>query len=147
MSLFRTLTESMAYMTSSDVVDEITDYAERQGVEILFQIAPFGADNEIEVTDFNALVTGYGAGTRVMIKLCQAADRSDINLYVLPGSYRNRDFYSRFGFEAAGHRAFGVGGLMMRYPVVDYSDDEIEDMDPAYRAIVMARDTKSDLSR
>jgi len=104
------------------LISRATELATSLGVEILFQVTPYGNSGEVEITDFNAETTGMGHGTRVMNLVCEIADEEGINVYILPSSGRNKTFYARFGFEPSKHR--GWGGTMVRYPTLSPEDQE-----------------------
>lgn len=82
---------------------------------------PFAhAEGEIELTGLSAKETGTGAGTKLMTFMGDLADEAGVNVYVQPGSWRNRDFYTRFGFNKSGKGS----GLMVRYAALDPETQE-----------------------
>lgn len=113
-----TETEAKARKFAADVAR----FGRSLGVKVEWKYPFAHAEGEIELTGLNAKETGTGAGTKLMTYMGELADEANINVYVQPGNWRNRDFYVRFGFQKTNK---GSGGCLVRYPAMD-PDDQAE---------------------
>ncbi len=113
-----TETEAKARKFAADVAR----FGRSLGVKVEWKYPFAYAEGEIELTGLNAKETGTGAGTKLMTYMGELADEANINVYVQPGNWCNRDFYARFGFQKTNK---GSGGCLVRYPTMD-PDDQAE---------------------
>lgn len=82
-------------------------HASDNNVRLCVHKVPFGAGNDMEITDLYADTPNNGDGSRSLQFLCDLADKHNCNLYLHPECERNKVFYGRFGF--------------IREPVLKYS--------------------------
>jgi GNAT superfamily N-acetyltransferase len=101
---------------------EIEKFANDTGVDMNVKQVVDGAEGDIELTDMFARETGKGAGTKVMEKFVELADRHGLNIYTTPSEPRNVEFYSRFGFERPPGKPRYTGLPLVRYPRLDIND-------------------------
>lgn len=123
---------------SRKAMADIIRFARANGVDIHLRWKSYGRDNEVEITDLNARVTGQGAGTRVMEFITARADKDGLTIIVKPGTPRNKEFYQRFGFESGNSNYFGC---MVRFAPLpfDYLDEGLVEfsLDAKYRQYML----------
>lgn len=97
----------------------IESFANKLEVNAVLRQLPEAFYPALELTDLFAEHTGSGHGSKVMAELCRVADETFLNVYLKPSSARNREFYSRFGFETS------KNNMMVRFsPIPAYITNE-----------------------
>lgn len=118
---------------------DVARFGRSVGVKVEWRYPFAHAEGEIELTGLNAKETGTGAGSKVMTYMGELADEAGLNVYVQPGSWRNHDFYARFGFEKTNK---GSGGCLVRYSAMDPDDQEEFDAIRARDGLIEAKSGK-----